>query len=200
MDAEPMSRREQKKAEVRDALVAAAGQLFVEQGFDGTTVDQIAERAGVSRRTFFRYFPSKEAIAFPRSEERLEAFRALLSERFAEQPALPAVRGACLEIGKLMVSTADLELARQKIVDASPTLLAADLELYRAWEQAIAEAVIGADADEDRKRVGKLFAAATIGVVRSVLRLWFDAQGELDVLKLAEESFTLLETGFGGRL
>lgn len=196
----PKSRREQKKAEVREALVQAADTLFVEQGYEGTTVDQIAERAGVSRRTFFRYFPSKEAIAFPRAEERLEAFRELLRERFAAEPALPAVRGACLEIGKAMVAGAEEELRRQKVVDGSPTLLAADLEIYRAWEQAIAEAVIRADADAERQRVGKLFAAATIGIVRSVLRVWFDADGDGDVMKMAEEAFGLLESGFGGRL
>ncbi len=200
MDAAPKSRREQKKAEVREALVEAADTLFVEQGYEGTTVDQIAERAGVSRRTFFRYFPSKEAIAFPRAEQRLEVFRALLRERFAEQSALPAVRGACIEIGRMLFASADEELRRQNVVDASPTLLAADLEVYRAWEDAIAEAVIRADESQDRVRVGKVFAAATIGIVRSVLRGWFDAGAQGDLMPMAEEAFDLLERGFGGRL
>ena len=200
MDSVPLSRREQKKAEVREALVRAADALFVEQGFEGTTVYQIAERAGVSRRTFFRYFPSKEAIAFPRSEERLEAFRALLGERFAEQDPLPAVRAACLEIGRMMVAAASEELARQKVVDASPTLLAAELELYRQWETAIAEAVIRGHGDERRTQTGRLFAAATVGVVRSVLRGWFDADGEPNVMQLGEEAFLLLEMGFAGKL
>ncbi|MBV1860680.1 MAG: TetR family transcriptional regulator [Nannocystaceae bacterium] len=199
MDAVPKSRREQKKAEVRDALVQAADTLFVEQGYEGTTVDQIAERAGVSRRTFFRYFPSKEAIAFPRAEERRDAFRALLLERFAEQEALPAVRAACLEVGKMMVSTSAEELRRQNVIDASPTLLAADLEIYRAWEHVIADAVTRGGGEEG-VRIGQLFAAATIGIVRSVLRAWFDANCESDVIKMAEEAFGLLETGFGGRL
>ncbi len=200
MDVAPLSRREQKKAEVREALVVAADALFVDQGYEGTTVDQIAERAGVSRRTFFRYFPSKEAIAFPRAEERLGAFRTLLEERFAEEAPLPAVRAACLEIGKMMISASSEDIARQKVVDASPTLLAAELEVFQRWENAIAEAVIRSDADEDRQRVGKLFAAATIGVVRSVLRVWFDKDGEADVMRLAEEGFELLEAGFAGKL
>jgi len=200
MDSVPLSRREQKKAEVREALVQAADALFVEQGFEGTTVDQIAERAGVSRRTFFRYFPSKEAIAFPRSEERLEAFRSLLRERFAEQDPLPAVRAACLEIGRMMVAVSGEELARQKVVDASSTLLAAELELYRQWETAIAETVTRDHGDANRKQTGRLFAAATVGVVRSVLRGWFDANAEPDVMQLAEEAFLLLETGFAGKL
>lgn len=199
MDA-PLSRREQKKAEVREALVQSADTLFSEQGFEGTTVDQIAEKAGVSRRTFFRYFPSKEAIAFPRSEQRLEAFRSLLQERCEEEGALPAVRSAVVAVGNVLIANAAEELARQKVIDASPTLLAAELEVYRAWESAIADAVIQADADEDRKRIGKLFAAATIGALRSVVRVWLDKGGAPNVLSLAEEAFELLEGGFGGRL
>lgn len=199
MDA-PLSRREQKKAEVREALVQSADKLFLEQGFEGTTVDQIAEKAGVSRRTFFRYFPSKEAIAFPRSEERLEAFRKLLQERCAEAGALPAVRSAVVAVGNVLIANAAEELSRQKVIDASPTLLAAELEVYRAWESAIADAVIQAEADEDRQRIGKLFAAAAIGALRSVVRVWLDKGGAPNVLSLAEEAFELLEGGFGGRL
>ncbi|MCR9162174.1 MAG: TetR family transcriptional regulator [Nannocystaceae bacterium] len=199
MDA-PLSRREQKKAEVREALVQSADALFGTQGFDGTTVDQIAERAGVSRRTFFRYFPSKEAIAFPRSEQRVEAFRKLLGERCAQEGALPAVRGALLAVGEVLVANADEELARQKFIDASPTLLAAELEVYRAWESAIADAVVQADAGEERQRIGNLFAAATIGALRSLIRVWHDKGGDINVLSLAEEAFALLEGGFGGRL
>jgi AcrR family transcriptional regulator len=56
---------------VRSALALAAMNLFVEQGFEKTTVDEIAEAAGVGRRTFFRYFRSKEDVVFPGHGERL---------------------------------------------------------------------------------------------------------------------------------
>lgn len=199
-DAPTLSRREQKKAEVREALVQAADVLFVEHGFEGTTVDQIAERAGVSRRTFFRYFPSKEAIAFPRSEERLEAFRAVLQQRFEHDTTFPAVRGACMEVGRHFVEASSEDRQRQRVIDASPTLLVAELEIFQAWEHAIAEAVAGTGDDEERRRLGKLFAAATIGVVRSTLREWYETDCEADILALADEVFDLLESGFAGRL
>ncbi len=196
----PPSRREQKKAEVREALIQAADALFVERGYEGTTVDQIAEKAGVSRRTFFRYFPSKEAIAFPYAANRLEAFRQFLAQRVSQEKPLVAVRAACLEIGTMLVASKAEELRRQAIVDQSAGLLAAELEVYRAWENAIAEAVIRDETAEDRVRSGKLFAAATIGIVRSVLREWYDANGEKDPIELFEEAFGLLETGFANRL
>ncbi len=197
-DSVPTSRREQKKAEVREALVQAADVLFVERGFEGTTVDQIAERAGVSRRTFFRYFPSKEAIAFPMAPLRLEAFRELLRAKLADRPPLlPAVFDACLDVGRELVRAQESEIRRQRVIDQSPTLLAAELEVYRSWEQAIAEAAIPEGASAKRQRDARLFAAATIGIVRSVLREWFDADGRKDVVTLGKEAFVLLEVGFG---
>lgn len=199
MDA-PVSRREQKKAEVREALVEAADALFVEHGFEGTTVDQIAERAGVSRRTFFRYFSSKEAIAFPRSQDRLAGFSILLRDRFAQEPPLRAVHGACLEVARTLVGRADEELARHKVIDASATLLAAELEVYRQWERAIAEAVSTNATDPERLRLGRLFAAAVMGAMRSVVRSWFDADGKMDLVEFVDEAFNVLESGFSGKL
>ncbi|KND33817.1 TetR family transcriptional regulator, partial [Streptomyces acidiscabies] len=53
---------------MRDALVAAAFRLFLERGYEQTTVDDIVALAGVGRRSFFRYFPSKEDVVFPDHE------------------------------------------------------------------------------------------------------------------------------------
>lgn len=60
--------RERKKRQTREALVAAALEAFSHQGFDRTTVDDLATRAGVSQRTFFRYFAAKEDVVFDRYE------------------------------------------------------------------------------------------------------------------------------------
>ena len=54
--------RERKKAALRSDLVEAAMDLFLERGFHGTLVDDIADAAGISRRTFFHYFPAKQDV------------------------------------------------------------------------------------------------------------------------------------------
>lgn len=192
-----MSRRAQKKAEVREALVAAADELFADRGFEGTTVDDVAERAGVSRRTFFRYFATKEAIAFPQSEYRVEAFRQLLEDALARGPMFEGVREACLTLAKAFTQNREQEVARQKLVDATPTLVAADLQLYQVWVDTLADAVTPKGATTRQRRRAKFFAASTIGAVRSGLRDWVAANGRKNLANLGKEAFEMLAEGFG---
>ncbi|MDQ3983434.1 MAG: TetR family transcriptional regulator, partial [Actinomycetota bacterium] len=85
-----MSLRDDKKRRTRDALRRAAFRLFRERGFDATTVDVIAAEAGVSRTTFFRYYPTKEAVVFGRSQEVGEVFRRWIVERPRHENPLEA--------------------------------------------------------------------------------------------------------------
>jgi AcrR family transcriptional regulator len=78
-----MGLREEKKARTRAALVGAAERLFAENGYDGTTVADIAAAAGVSTRTFFGYFRAKEDVLFAGADERLAA----MAEAFGEGAA-----------------------------------------------------------------------------------------------------------------
>jgi AcrR family transcriptional regulator len=73
------SRRERKKDETRERIAAVALRLFVEQGFDRTTVDQIAEAADVAKGTFFNYFPRKEALLAALADQKVSEM-----EHFAE--------------------------------------------------------------------------------------------------------------------
>src|SRR5215467_9132238 len=88
----PVSLRERKKAATRRLLRRAALELVAERGFGNVTVEDIAEAADVSPRTFFNYFPSKEAVLFGGEPDR----GALLRERIATsapgQPAIDALR------------------------------------------------------------------------------------------------------------
>ena len=190
------SRRSRKKAEVREALVRAADRLFAARGFDGTTIDEIAEAAGVSRRTFFRYFETKEAIVFPQTEERFELFKKLLHARLEGASPFAAVRESIFAVGQTFMASRENEVRRQELVEGSTALLAAELEIYQRWENAIAEAATPPGASARRRRRARLFAGATMGIVRAVLRQWFRAQGRKNLVTLGREAFLALEEGF----
>ncbi len=88
---EELSRRERKKLETRQSLLAAAMALFHEKGYDATPIEEITERADVAKGTFFNYFPSKEALLAELGLWRVEQLRAALDVK-AGAPASPVAR------------------------------------------------------------------------------------------------------------
>lgn len=91
-------RRERKKLETREALREAARRLFAEQGYEATTVKEIADAADVAERTFFRYFASKEDLLLPDLVLLFQAFERATAARPAGEAPLDAVREAAIEV------------------------------------------------------------------------------------------------------
>jgi AcrR family transcriptional regulator len=94
-------RREASKQATRQALQAAATQLFADQGYEHTTVRDIAATAGVTERTFFRYFESKEDLVADQTLDWLPVVAAAIVHRPAGEPPLTAVREALMELSTL---------------------------------------------------------------------------------------------------
>jgi AcrR family transcriptional regulator len=125
--AAPISLRQRKRARTRAALIAAALELFERQGFEATTIDEIAAAADVSPRTFFRYFATKEEVAL--GDDLGHEIIGLIAARPAEEPTLESVRRVIGD-GLGLISEDDREalLARLRIVYRTPSLRA------RRWE------------------------------------------------------------------
>lgn len=102
-------RREASKQATRHALQQAATQLFADQGYEHTTVRDIAAAAGVTERTFFRYFESKEDLVADQTLDWLPVVAAAIVHRPAAEPPLTAVREALLELSKV---AANLDVRR----------------------------------------------------------------------------------------
>ena len=189
-DEDPQGLRERKKVQTREALVNAARDLFLERGFDSVTVDEIAQVANVSRRTFFRYFPTKEAAAFPNRELWLEEFNALTAQR-AGETAYQTVRRALLSMAHAFMSHRDAMVSQHRIANAATSLIAYQRDVDRVWADVIAEAL----RSEHGGRESRLIAAAMMGVIRATLDEWF-AQGALgDLLQMGTEALELVERG-----
>ena len=191
-----MTLRERKKAQTREALAEAALKLFADKGFEHVTVDEIADTAQVSRRTYFRYFPTKEAVVFPDRERRLLQFQQMLADRPVGEAPLESVRRALMALAADYEANSARVLLQQRIVEGSATVLAYDAELDRQWEHSIAVAL----GDRGRARVGarrraRLQAGALMGAIRAILNEWYAGAGRGDLKALGREAFDLLVHG-----
>ncbi|MCU1345327.1 MAG: TetR family transcriptional regulator [Acidimicrobiia bacterium] len=88
---EVQSRRERRTAETRRAIVEAAEALFIDHGYGETTIEQIADRADIAPRTFFRYFPTKESVLFAQADAQRLALIAALRQRPAGEHPVPSL-------------------------------------------------------------------------------------------------------------
>ena len=188
------SLRDRKKLETRDALARVAAELFGQRGFEAVTIDEIAEAAGVSRRTYFRYFATKEAVVFPRASDRRERFRTMLARYRDRHDPFAAVRRACLEMAEEFGRHRDELLLQHRVVETSPTLMSHESALDLEWEAAIGEALIRGTSRAAR-RSASILAGAVMGAIRATLREWFLGGARTDPVALATEMLRLVERG-----
>lgn len=187
-----------KKARTRALLVNAATQLFLGNGYESTTVDEIAERAGVTRRTFFRHFPTKDSVVFPNHKIRIRMLQSLLRKHRSSCPPFKAVRKALLEFAGVYSRNAGELLTQYKIVQTSPALIARELEFDSEYLEALAESMMPDQASNALiRRQARILAGAVFGAVRSVLREWFASECTLDLMQLGESTLIMLEFGVG---
>lgn len=165
---QPSGLRERKKAETRERIVAAALDLFASQGFEETTVAQIAEAADISPRTFFGYFPSKEAVVFHDTEELLGALRERLSSRKSGEDAFDAMRAWILERDAEGRFDKPHEQLRYRLTREVPALTAHDRAVAAEFEATLARAVAeDLDVEPDSLRP-HLVAAAAVAALDAV--------------------------------
>jgi len=197
--------RERKKARTRIAIRSEAIRLFSEQGFASTTVEQIAEAADVSPSTFFRYFPTKEAVIIT------DEFDPVIFQQFREQPLdvppIRAFRNALKNVyWQMTPAVAEQERLRQHLLQTVPELRSAMLEEFGVSLRFLAGMIgerVGRSVDDPRVRA---LSGALIGVVMSVtMRHWSEpaepgsSPAPLDVMtetiRGIEEALELLELG-----
>jgi AcrR family transcriptional regulator len=187
-----------KEPDVSERVVAAAFELFAADGYEATTVEAITQRAGVARRTFFRYFRSKDDVIFPDHEELLG--RAL--DRLAElddRPPVAAVCAATALVFEHYVGTPDRSLERYRLTRAVPALRAREIasvhSYHRAFTRYLTERFAGADRAEaalwaEAALRAEVAAGAVIAAHNQVLREWLRHGGD-------ERGRDALEAAFG---
>lgn len=194
-DLETLTLRERNKARARAEIADAALTLFFDRGFEGVTVDEIVSAAGVSRRTFFRYFETKEDALladYPELNARLR--EALDATDLAH--AMDAVRAGLQAMAAWYVERSDAVLARSKVIrDTSQNVAARNLEFLTQWERSVAVAVanqLGLGAGD---LVPRTAAAMIVGAFRAALTQWVRSSGTEDLHALTDEALDLIEHG-----
>lgn len=183
-----MGLREEKKTAVREQLAAAAMRLFKKRGFDAVTADEISAAVKVSRRSFFRYFPTKEAVFFARRADQTERLKALLAQPLEDEAPFETVRRALLTLADEHLAHREQILIEHRIAEDAPLLVARDLELDRAVSRLFAATLARADPGKAR-----LTAAALIGMLRVVIEDWVASGGKTDLKKAGEHALTLIQ-------
>ena len=189
-----LGRRERRKIATRRALLEAAYRLFLERGYHETTMEAVADEAGVSRRTAFRYFPTKHSLVFPERDRRLARFQELLAEGEAPTP-YAGLRRAVLSLAADYEANRDAMMTQDRLVQSTPELAGLELRLDHDFQEAMVERLRDGRDDPDSERRARVLGAAVMGVVRAALREWFDRNGEADLRSLGEEAFRVLEDG-----
>jgi AcrR family transcriptional regulator len=190
------SLRERHRKRTLAELEEVALRLFAERGFDAVTVDDIAGEANVARRTFFRYFATKEDVLFVDHSHQLEALREALAARPADEPPLTALRRAILSLAGSYEEDRERLLHRTRIMAATPSLRSRSLDRQRAGEQAVTDLVaewLGVDPAQDL-RPG-IVAAATLAALRVAMSAWLAEGGTAHLPTLVAEALDLLDGG-----
>jgi AcrR family transcriptional regulator len=187
--------RERKKARTRAAIQDHALRLFRDHGYDATTIEQIAEAADVSPSTFFRYFPTKEAVVLydPFDPRIADAVRAQPQELSAVEAIRRAMRATFAEIPD---DERDRQRVRESLLRTVPELRVRMLDEFVRTMDPVAELVAARARRSADDTVVRTLAAAIIGVSISA---WLD-RGEAshsdDYLATVDEGLRQLETGF----
>lgn len=190
----PLSLRERKKRRTREAIRREAYRLFREQGYDATTVDQIADAAEVSPSTFFRYFPTKEDVVV--TDEYDPMIMQVLRGMPPETPLVETVRQAVLGPLRAMMEVGRAEMTlRMRLTVTEPAIQARSYHQQRETMRMMAEVFAertgrAPDAPEPR-----FAAAAIVAVLNEAMLVWAEDGFVRDPVDVVDESLGFLASG-----
>jgi len=188
----PEGLRARKRRQTRQRIAEAGLRLFLENGFEATTLDAIAAAADISRRTLFHYFDSKEAILLAWKSGAEEAFRAALAEGSPDVIPLDAIRDAFLTvIGRYETDEA---IAIDRLMRSTEALRARKQANYERQEQTLFSALVERWPDPARRPALRLAAMVGVGVLRVAAETWSAEKGRRPLADYLQDAFVNLRT------
>jgi TetR/AcrR family transcriptional regulator, regulator of mycofactocin system len=148
--------------------------LFDQKGFEQTTVDDIAAAAGIGRRTFFRYFPSKNDVPWGMFEAELARMRVRRKLTPPEVPLTDAIRQALVDFNRLEPGQVPMHRRRMELILRVPALLAHSTLRFADWRDVIAEFAAERTGQDKDALVPQVIAQAVLGVAIAAYEQWLD--------------------------
>lgn len=184
--------------DVRERIARAGLALFVAQGYDRTTVEAIAEQAGVARRTFFRHFRGKDDVIFSKHDRVIQA----VEDHLAALDDVSPLRAVCSGTRMVMrsyVETPDVSVQRYELIRSVPALRAREI----AWVWRYTRLFVGYLRQRLREephgdRTAEVAAAALVAAHNHVLRQWLQGGATGDPFPALDEAFAWVVARFEG--
>ena len=180
----------------RAELEHVAFELFDRQGFEGTTIDDIALAAGIGRRTFFRYFPSKNDVPWGNFEDELERMRGWLAACPPQWPLMDAIRLAIVDFNKVPPEDERWHRRRMQLILGVPVLQAHSTLRYAEWRQVIADFVAGRTGQPPDSLLPVTVGYAVQGLLVAASEQWL-AGADTDLGRLIDAAVHGLASVFG---
>jgi AcrR family transcriptional regulator len=181
---------------MRAEVAVVALELFAERGFDSTTVDDIARAAGMSRTSFFRYFPTKEDVVLGHLDELGRLIARTLAERPAEEDPWETLRAGFHSVYETGRSAPQQALGLGRMLQETPSLKARHQEKQACWQDLFIPEIatrLGIPDDPHDPRPRALVAAA-LGCLDAAFQSWTATNAKTDMPTLINQAFNTLTT------
>lgn len=189
-----MGRGRPRETSARELEVVALN-LFEAQGFANTSVEQIAAGAGVSKRTFFRYFDSKTAVLWHAFDNEVAALRAAFAKVPDSKPLMTAIREVVVSVNRYRAEDVPELRTRMGLIGSDPALEASAAIRYDAWERAVSDFA----ADRLGQPAGSLYPLAigrtTLAACRAAYDTWL-TKADADLTVYLDQAIRALAGGF----
>jgi mycofactocin system transcriptional regulator len=188
------SRAGRRRSTSHHQITDVAIELFASRGFDEVSVDDVAEAAGIARRTVFRYYPSKNAIPWGEFDKHLQHLRALLAAVDPTVPTDQALRDALLAFNTFDPSEFSRHRLRMQVILRTTELQAYSLTMYAGWREVIAEFVATRCRTKASDLVPQTVAWVMLGVALSAYEHWL-ADESVSLTKALGDAFDVARPG-----
>jgi mycofactocin system transcriptional regulator len=169
--------------------------LFTRDGFEDTTVERIAAAAGVSRRTFFRYFDSKADVLWHAFDGEVRALREAFAAVPPGIPLMAAIRQVVVGVNRYRPEDVPELRARMSLISSVPALQASAAHHYDAWERAVSEFAAVRLAQPADSLYPLAIGRATLAVCRAAYDRWID-RADTDLTSYLDQALRALAAGF----